>query len=135
MFVAAVSRWAPRLHGLVAQRSYEPHPRLREVIDRAERNGHLEPAHEGGVPACTHRHDDLRAEVRDAGLTLRDLVAVEGIAFALGDLDQRVATAADLDVVLEAARTVERVPEMLGPGSHLIATAVRPTAAIGPGPR
>ncbi|SDF35747.1 Methyltransferase domain-containing protein [Blastococcus aurantiacus] len=128
VFVAAISRWAPRLHGLVAQRLYEPHPRMREVVDRAERDGGLEPAHEGGFPAYTHRPDELRAEVLDAGLTLRDMVAVEGIAFALGDLDQRVATAADLEVVLEAARAVERVPELLGLGPHLIATAVRPAA-------
>lgn len=127
VFVAAISRWAPRLHGLVAQRLYELHPRMREVVDRAERNGHLEPAHEGGFPAYTHRPDDLRAEVLDAGLTLHDLVAVEGIAFALGDLDDRVDAAVDLEVVLEAARTVERVPEMVGLGPHLIATAIRPS--------
>ena len=127
VFVAAISRWAPRMHGLVAQRLYEPHPRMREVVDRAERNGLLEPAHEGGFAAFTHRPDELRAEVLDAGLTLRDLVSVEGVAFALGDLDERIATAVDLAVVLDAARTLERVPELLGLGPHFVATAVRPT--------
>jgi SAM-dependent methyltransferase len=129
VFAAAISRWAPRLHGLVAQRLYERHPRMHAVVDRAERDGLLEPAHEGGFPAYTHRPDEIRSEVVDAGLTLRDLVAVEGIAFALDDLDQRVASAVDLEVVLDSARAGERVPELLGLGPHLVATAVRPSAA------
>lgn len=134
VFAAAISRWAPRLHGLVAQRLYERHPRMREVVERAERDGLLEPAHEGGFSAYTHRPDDLRAEILDAGLTLRDLVAVEGIAFALDDLDQRVGSPADLEIVLDTARSGERIPELLGLGPHLVATAVTPSAGDGIGP-
>jgi hypothetical protein len=51
---------------------------------------------------------------------------VEGMGFVLHDLDQRLADPLDRAVVLDAARATERVPELLGIGPHLLATAVRP---------
>src|SRR5918993_4648290 len=60
-------------------------------------------------------------------LEVVDLVGVEGLAFALGDLDQRLDDPVGRAVVLDAARAVERVPELLGLGPHLLATARRPT--------
>jgi hypothetical protein len=51
---------------------------------------------------------------------------VEGLAFALPDLDERLADATDRAVVLDAARALERVPELLGLSPHLLATARRP---------
>ena len=67
--------------------------------------------------------DELAADMRDAGLELLDLVSVEGIAFALEDLEIRLADPAGRAAVLEAARAVERVPELIGLGPHLVATA------------
>ncbi len=49
----------------------------------------------------------------------------EGPAFLLGDLAERLADPVDRAVVLDAARAVERVPELLGIGPHLLATGVR----------
>jgi len=51
---------------------------------------------------------------------------VEGLAFALPDLEDRLADPVGRAVVLEAARALERVPEVMGLGPHLIATARRP---------
>jgi hypothetical protein len=56
-----------------------------------------------------------------------DLVAVEGLAFALSDLEERLADPVGRAVVLDAARAIERVPELLGLGPRLLATARRPT--------
>jgi hypothetical protein len=57
---------------------------------------------------------------------VEDLVSVEGPAFLLGDLAERLDDPVARAVVLEVARAVERVPELLGIGPHLLATAVAP---------
>jgi hypothetical protein len=48
-------------------------------------------------------------------------------AIALSDLEERLADPVGRAVVLDAARAIERVPELLGLGPHLLATARRPT--------
>jgi hypothetical protein len=80
----------------------------------------------GSFSGYCHRPQQLRAELRGAGLEVVDLVSVEGMAFALADLAERMDDPLDRAVVLDAARAIERVPELLGIGPHLLATAVRP---------
>ena len=98
---------------------------MREAVDLVERTGRLIPLYEGSFSGYCHRPDELRDEVESAGLELIDLVGVEGIAFALADLDERLAEPALRDVVLDAARALERIPELLGLSPHLLATARR----------
>jgi SAM-dependent methyltransferase len=126
VFVAAISRWSPRLDGVLALRLYASRPELREVVGEAERTGWMPPLAAGSFSAYCHRPGQLRAELGAAGLEVVDLVGVEGLAFALADLDERMDDPLDRAVVLEAARAIERVPELLGIGPHLLATAVRP---------
>lgn len=126
VFVAAISRWAPRLDGELRARLYEPYPVIREEIAAVERTGWLPPLFPGSFAAFCHRPQQLRAELRGAGLDVVDLVSVEGMAFMLEDLPARLEDPLDRAVVLEAARAIERVPELLGIGPHLLATAVRP---------
>jgi hypothetical protein len=64
-------------------------------------------------------------KVRASGLAVIDLVSVEGIAFALSDLDDRMKLQESRDVVLDAARAIERVHELLGLSPHLLLIAVR----------
>ena len=52
-------------------------------------------------------------------------MSVEGPAFILGDLGKRMADPADRAVVLEVARSIERTPELIGFGPHLVATGIR----------
>ena len=85
----------------------------------------LPPLHEGGFTAFCHRPAELRAEMGEAGLEVMDLVSVEGPAYILGDLDARMADPVDRSVTLEVSRAIERVPELVGFGPHLIATGVR----------
>jgi hypothetical protein len=80
----------------------------------------------GSFSAFCHRPRQLGAELRAAGFRLVDLVAVEGLAFALDDLDERLADPLARAVVLETASALERVPELLGIGPHLLATGIRP---------
>lgn len=130
VFAAAVSRWAPRLHGEVAERLAETHPSIREAVELVERTGRLMPLDEGSFSGYCHRPDELRDEVLASGLELVDLVGVEGIAFALADLEERLAAPATRAVVLDAARSLERIPELLGLSPHLLATARRPRLVL-----
>jgi SAM-dependent methyltransferase len=126
VFAAAITRWAPRLHGLVAERLYEQWPAMTSVVEEVERSGTLLPLHEGAFCGYTHRPAELEAEVREAGLDLQDVVGVEGVAFLLDDLAARLADPRAREVLFDTARAIERVPELMGLSPHLLATARRP---------
>jgi SAM-dependent methyltransferase len=126
VFGAAISRWAPRLDGVLAQRLYETEPDMEEMVAEVERTGVLQPLFPGSFCGFTHRPDELRAEAQEAGLELTDLVCVEGAAIMLADLTERAADPEAWRIVLDSARGLERVPELLGIGPHLIVTARRP---------
>lgn len=124
VFAAAITRWAARIDGMLRERLYVAHPQVLGMIDEIDRTGLLPPMQEGGFLAYCHRPEELRAEVTEAGLQVTDLVSVEGPAFILSDLDARMADPADWEVALEVSRAIERVPELLGFGPHLLATGV-----------
>lgn len=125
VFVAAISRWAARLDGVLVQRLYYKYTAMRDVVFTVEQAGWLPPLHAGSFTAYCHRPGQLRAEVRAAGLHVADLVSVEGAAFMLSDLAERLADPVDREMLLESLRATERVPELLGVGPHLLVTAVR----------
>ena len=124
VFVAAISRWAPRISVLV-ERLYEQTPAFLDELDHAERTGELRPMFKGAFNGYTHRPAQLRSEIRAAGLTVVDLVGVEGPGGLLHDLDARLQDPTAAAVVVDTARAVEHVPELFGLGPHLIATAIR----------
>jgi SAM-dependent methyltransferase len=125
VFVAAISRWAPRLHGELVARLGDRFPSIGEQLQRVEESGVLPPLFPGSFSGYCHRPSELADELRDAALDVLDLVAVEGIAFALPDLDERLADPDARAVVFAGIRALERVPELLGLGPHLVATARR----------
>jgi SAM-dependent methyltransferase len=126
VFGAAISRWAARLDGILRLRLHERIPAALSVTDGVERTGLLPPLTEAGFTGYTHRPGQLRSEFRSAGLAVADLVCVEGAAFMLSDLDERMADPDARQVILESARAHERVPELMGLGPHLVATGLRP---------
>ena len=71
VFVAAISRWAPRLAGELVERLYEPLPAVRAETPRVERTGWLPPLFPGSFTGYCHRPGQLRAELRGAGLEVR----------------------------------------------------------------
>jgi SAM-dependent methyltransferase len=125
VFGAAISRWAVRLDGMLRERIYEKYPQVDGLLDGIERTGLLPPLGPGSFCGFTHRPGQLRAEFSSAGLTVADLVGVEGGSFLLNDLDDRMADERAWQVVLEQARAHERVPELLGLSPHLLATGLR----------
>jgi SAM-dependent methyltransferase len=126
VFGAAISRWAPRLDGMLRLRMYEDLPEVIELVGPLERTGLMPAIRSGDFNGFAHRPGQLRAEFTSAGLAVQDLVSVEGAAFLLNDLDDRVADERAWQVILDAARAHERVGELLGLGPHLLATGMRP---------
>jgi SAM-dependent methyltransferase len=126
IFATAISRWAPRLHGEVVERLDRRYPSIASQVAKVERSGRLDPLAPGAFSGYCHRPTQLRAELRAAGLEVEGLENIEGIAFALADLEARVADPVGRAIVLDAARALGRVPELLGLGPHLLATARRP---------
>ena len=77
---------------------------------------------DGSFWAYFHRPDELRQELVDAGFDDIELVAVEGYAWLLGDLEARMANPEPL---LRAVRLTETEPSMLGCSAHVIGCAIR----------
>lgn len=126
VFAAAISRWAARLDGVLRHRLYRSSPLAEALLTGSERTGRLTPLSPGGFTGYSQRPGQLRAEITASGLRLTDLVSVEGPAFLLGDLGERLADDQDRRVVIETAAALERIPELIGIGPHLLATAHRP---------
>lgn len=78
---------------------------------------------DGSFWAYFHRPDELHEELAEAGFGEIELVAVEGYAWLLGDLDARMTNPERL---LQAIRLTESDPSMLGCSAHVIGIASRP---------
>ncbi len=131
VFVAAISRFASLLDGLWTQ--YLDDPAFARIADRDVREGqHRNPGNRPGwfTTAYLHQPDELAQEVRDAGLLLDDLVAVEGPGWLVPDFEARWQDDRRRRQLLDAVARVEREPSMLGVSAHLLAVARRPTAPL-----
>jgi SAM-dependent methyltransferase len=124
VFAAAISRWAARIDGVLRARVHEILPGAEAELAPLERTGRMPPLVQGSFCGYTHRPGQLRAELVASGLRVIDLVCVEGPAFLLDDLGDRLADGEARRVVLETARALERVSELMGIGPHLLATAI-----------
>jgi SAM-dependent methyltransferase len=125
VFAAAISRWSARMDGVLRARLYLEQPDVVALADEVERTGLMPPLEAGAFNAYCHRPDGLRDEVAAAGLLAEDVLCVEGPAFLLGDLTERLEDPADREMVLSVARAFEAVPELSGIGPHLLATGLR----------
>jgi SAM-dependent methyltransferase len=126
VFAAAISRWAARLDAIIAQKLYEKMPEVLDELVDLERTGWMKPLFPGSFTGYCHRPRQLRAEARDAGLHVLSVVGIEGVSFLLTDLAERLAESRALQVVLDSARALESVPELLGVSPHLLTIAQRP---------
>jgi SAM-dependent methyltransferase len=126
VFAAAISRWAPRLSGVVFERLHERQPEILALLPNIERTGVLPAVTPNGFSGYVHRPHELAIEVTESGLELEQLTGVEGMPLASVDIQARLEDPLGWQVLLEAARAVEHTPELLGLSPHLIATAHRP---------
>jgi ubiquinone/menaquinone biosynthesis C-methylase UbiE len=127
---AAISRFASTLDGLFRGFLLEPGFEdlvVRDVAEGQHRNPERRPR--WFTTAYFHRPDELEREVAASGLELQALLAVEGLAAMLDDvdaLDPWLDDPARREVLLRAIRRVEAEPSLIGASSHLIAFAKAP---------
>jgi hypothetical protein len=124
--VAAISRFASLIDGLVREFLFEPE--FRGIVRHDLADGrHANPDNRPHwfTTAFFHHSDELREEITDAGLEVVELVGVEGIAGWLPHLDARWRRDADRETILEATRLIEAEPSLLGLSAHLLAIARR----------
>lgn len=124
VIAAAISRWSPMFEGMLRGFIDSPGflPMLHEDLDTGTRRGTQNVPY--GFTTCYfHRPADLAAEVADAGLTLVDLLPVEGMAYWIPDLAERLSDPDKRAVVLELLEKTEREPAIIGATAHLLAVA------------
>jgi SAM-dependent methyltransferase len=123
---AAISRFASTGDGLL--RGYLDEPGFEAIVERDIRDGqhrNLTGRPEWFTTAFFHLPEELGQEVTDAGLRLQHLLAVEGPAWMVPDIQQRLADTTRRERILVAIRRVETEPSLLGASAHLLVVASR----------
>ena len=73
--------------------------------------------------ACFHRPEELEAEVKDAGFTVLDNVAVQGPGWLANGLEKRMADPEARERLLKLVRKLEREPSVAGVSQHFMVIA------------
>lgn len=125
--VAAISKFASIFDGLA--RGFLFDPDFRPTVERDLESGqHRNPGHREHwfTTVFLHEPRELRKEIEEAGLTMLDLVGIEGLAGCPIDLAGRWDTPEGREAILFSARAVESAESVLGMSGHLLAVARRP---------
>lgn len=120
--VAAINRFASAIDLLYGGTIDDPEFRViadRDMADGVHLNTTEDPRY--FTTAFFHRSDELERELADAGLTGVELFAVEGIAWAAPDLDERIADPEKRRHLLDLLGKLEREETLLGASGHLLA--------------
>jgi len=96
----------------------------RDVVDGQHRN----PTGKANyfTTAFFHHPDELRGEVQEAGFAVKEVLAIEGAAVFLQDLDEQWSDPVRKQRILEAVRWLENEPSVMGVTGHIIAIASKP---------
>jgi len=126
LFAAAISRFASLLEWLTGAKLADAEFR-RIAFDDA---GHGRHSNDTGRPdlfttSFFHRPEELREEATEAGLSVLDLLPVEGPGAQVRGFAEAWAQPALREGILEAVRLVEREPGLLGMSPHVLVIARR----------
>lgn len=124
LIAAAISRFASTYDGLA--RGFAAEREFRAIVERDVREGqHRNPRRHPDwfTTAFFHDPDELEDEVRQGGFHLGALLAVEGPAGWLGNLDWWLADDARQGILMETIKRVESERSLLGASPHLLAIA------------
>ena len=126
VFGVAISRWASMYEALFKGLVDSPEfvGLMRGDLATGARRDTVHLA-DGFTTVYFHRPEELPGEVADAGLHLDELYAVEGMAYWMPDIEERLADPARRDLVLELAACTEQEPSTLGSTPHVLAVARR----------
>jgi ubiquinone/menaquinone biosynthesis C-methylase UbiE len=122
VFAMAITRFASLFDGLAQGFLFDD--RFREIVDRDLATGqHRNPTGEPGwfTTAYFQHPDELAQEAETAGLQVREVVGVEGLAGWIPSLDEHWDNPHDREAILVSARAIESEPSLLGLSPHLIA--------------
>ena len=119
--VGAISRFASLFDGLARGFLFDPAFR-RIVADDLASGVHRNPDQRPHwfTTAYFHRPEELAEEVAEAGLDVRELVGLEGLAGWLPELADRLEDPDALDSILYSARALESEPGLAGLSGHLL---------------
>ncbi|MDZ8225639.1 MULTISPECIES: class I SAM-dependent methyltransferase [unclassified Nostoc] len=124
VFAAGVSRFASTLDGLF--RGHLDDPEFVEIvkqdlIDGQHRNPNNHPRY--FTKTFFHHSEELRAEVKEAGLHSEKILAIEGPGWLLQNFEEHWNELGRRDRLLEAIRWLETEPSILGMSAHIMAVA------------
>lgn len=121
---AAISRFAPLLdslrHGFIDDPAFLPI--LTEDLKSGQHRNSTGNPH-FFTTAYFHRPEDLGAEILEAGFSQLKVAAVEGPAWAMPDLQERLANAEKRALLFDMLRRTEAESSLLGASAHLLAFA------------
>lgn len=122
--VMAICRFASLLDGLV--RGYLEDPQFagivqRDLMDGQHRNLTNNPAY--FTTAFFHRPEELAAEIEAAGLRHESTLAIEGPGWLLQNFEDHWKDRDRRGRLLEAIRSLQNEPSILGISAHLMAVA------------
>jgi len=123
LFAAAITRWASALDALA--KDYFAIDGRAEIVARTLEDGqHRNVDGAGGfTTAFFHRPEELEDEVRESGLSVTELYAVEGPAGYYPDFDERWADERQRENILRLAEALETERSLLGASPHLLMVA------------
>jgi SAM-dependent methyltransferase len=126
--VAAINRFASLFDGLARHFLFDP--AFRQIVaDDLASGQHRNPDDRPHwfTTAYFHHPDELRAELEESGLSVIELVGVEGLAGWLENLAELWDSDTGRGVILNASRAIESEPTLLGLSAHLLALGRAPT--------
>jgi ubiquinone/menaquinone biosynthesis C-methylase UbiE len=127
LVVAAISRYASALDGLLSGRARDPafvRMRDRDLVDGQHRNVTNHP--EYFTTAYFHLPAELQGEVEAGGFADVRVLGVEGPGWMVADFDARWAEAALRKDMLDVARALEEEPSIIGASAHLLGIGKKP---------
>jgi len=127
LVAAAISRSASALDGL--SREVLRDPNFARIVEQDLVDGHHRNSTDRldyFTTAYFHRPEDLRREVADAGFDVEGLYGVEGPAWILGDIEERLEDPERREILLRVARALESEPSVLGSSAHLLVVGRKP---------
>lgn len=124
IFAAIISRFASLMDGIFRQFLDDPDfisIVKKDLVDGQHRNPTDNPDY--FTSAFFHHPDDIVAEVKESGMILEKLIAVESIGGLLTDFDKLWQDNERRDRLLRFIRIVEEDASLMGTSAHIIAVA------------
>jgi ubiquinone/menaquinone biosynthesis C-methylase UbiE len=122
LVAVGISRFASTLSGLID--GYFEDPDFFAIARRdIEEGQHRNPTdkHRYFTTAFFHHPNELRAELQEVGLSVEGVLAIEGAAVFLQDLEDQWRDPVRQNRILEVIRRLENEPSVIGVTGHIIA--------------